>query len=650
MEAELAQHYGILRTYLRGGNAHPPRPNKARDKLLRLSPIQFHELSTDVYDELQRRQALAPTNGRPPPRDRVPPFLQPRPDFHEKRNQARQKLSSLQTPRFRDLSTDVFCELERRFPQFARPETRPPSRGAPRSANGFPPRNHSANPSMSSQASGLGPRYGSGADDYGRPMQRQFQQSTFTPNKSTMVEDEDEFADGPGNYQRSSDAFGLESSLTSPRSNRDTSATSQSINSKTGQYQIASLEAEIGELREQLNVKDDQLEQLHANGSAEQQEVQQDLERKLQAAETQNKRMRDELERAQQDHAATQRDLRSEIGNLKLAQETSQAGPEVQCENNELRIQLAQQDAMIEDVRSQARVYLDEMRAMASNGGGDSAAEERLQADVARLQQESDNWRSKYVRARTLMRGMRASSMGPAFGNTDIAQHARDVALYEDSGLIKDLHITGFQVAIDELLRVARANATGVLDQMKTVVIAVRSITVDIDSATPLLKDEETVKMRNKLKSKVSATANNLITASRNYAQSQGMSPVSLLDAAASHLTASVIDLVRAVKIRPTTPGDEDDRENETMEPVQPNGYFNLAESLRRRSAVDSVYSAISTPDAANGGFRPGFQTHRRSNSGYANGHRTTSRNGLGIKHTTGLDEEEAALQDLQVS
>jgi hypothetical protein len=650
MEAELAQHYTILRTYLRGGNAHPPRANKARDKLLRLSPIQFHELSTDVYDELQRRQALGPPNGRPPPRDRVPPFLQPRPDFHEKRNQARQKLSSLQTPRFKDLSTDVFCELERRFPQFARPETRPPSRGGPRGPNGFPARKHSANPSMSSQASGLGPRYGSG-DDYGRPMQRQFQQSTFTPNKSTMVEDEDELVGVDPGYERSSDAFGLESALTSPRSNRDTSATSQSIGSKTGHYQIASLEAEMNDLKEQLALKDEQLSQAQSSSSAEQRELQEDLERRLSKADELNKSMKNELDRIQQSQASIERTLRSEIEDLKRAQKENSTGPEVQRENEEMKRQLQQQHDIIEDVRKQATIYLDEMRSMAEHGGGDLAAEERLQADVARLQNEADDWKAKYIRARTLMRGMRASSMGQTFANTNVQQNARDGGLYENNGLVKDVHITSFQVAIDELLRVARNDCMAVLDQMKTVVLAVRSITTDIEAATPSLKDEDATKKRAKLKSKVSATANNLITASKNYAQAQGLSPVSLLDAAASHLTASIVDLVRNVKIRPTTNGDADDEANETMEPVQTNGYFNVAETLRRRSEVDSIYSAISTPTDANG-FRPvSRKSHSRSNSGYVNGRgRAASRTGLGIKNDTGLGPEDAALEDLKVS
>lgn len=648
MEAELAQHYTVLRAYLRGGNAHPPRPNKARDKLLRLSPIQFHELSTDVFDELQRRQALAPVNGRPPPRNRVPPFLQPRQDFHEKRNQARQKLSSLQTPRFRDLSTDVFCELERRFPQFARPDARPQSRGGPRGPNGMPPRNHSSNASISSNNNGP-PPHGQSADDFGRPMQRQFQSNTITPNKSTMVEDEDEMAGVDSRYERSSDAFGLESALTSPRSDRDTSATSHSLSSKTGQFQMASLEAEISDLKEQLRAKDEQIQQ--SQSSAEQRELQQDLEEKLRGAEDLNRTMQAELDRIHQDQASVERDLRAELSAAKQAGGSSQMPPEVAHENEQLREQLREQQDIIEDVRKQARLYLDEMRSMADSGSGNFEREEKLQANVFRLEEELKEWKSKYVRTKTQLRSMRASSLGLSISRTDMLQHARDGALYDEAGVVKDVHVTRFQISIDELLRVARQDPAGVLEHMKTVVMAVRSITTDIEGTTPSLKDEEAMKKRTKMKSKVSATANNVITASKNYAAAGGLSPVSLLDAAASHLTAAVVDLVRTVKIKPTPPGELDDDDEVTLEPVQENGYFNIADSLRRRSAVDSIYSAISTPEDTNGAGRPGSSNHRRSNSAYKNGSGLNGvSNGLGIKAGLGLGQEDAELEDLKVS
>jgi hypothetical protein len=46
------------------------------------------------------------------------PFLPLRDDFHPKRNQARQKLATLPTTRFEDLSSDVYYELARRYPEF----------------------------------------------------------------------------------------------------------------------------------------------------------------------------------------------------------------------------------------------------------------------------------------------------------------------------------------------------------------------------------------------------------------------------------------------------------------------------------------------------------------------------------------------------
>lgn len=50
------------------------------------------------------------------------PYLSVRNDFHPKRNQARQKLATLPLQRFRDLASDVYYELERRYPEFGEDE------------------------------------------------------------------------------------------------------------------------------------------------------------------------------------------------------------------------------------------------------------------------------------------------------------------------------------------------------------------------------------------------------------------------------------------------------------------------------------------------------------------------------------------------
>jgi Spa2 homology domain (SHD) of GIT len=248
-EASLSEHYQSLKRYLAAslrdekGN---PRPNKARDKLLRLSPVQFQELSTDVFDELLRRQAAArrgPDGGLP--NGGPPQYLLPKDEFHPKRNQARQKLSTLPPARFRDLATDVFYELERRFPHFAgedmpRPSSaasmrgppsrigtpadgfRPGSRGGPRirrpseasimssvsTMSAYPPRGESRSASRSGVPMNGMSSPGLPPNDYGRPLPKTFQSNTIVPNKSTMVEDDDDPTGGEDNDDE--DAFGLE--------------------------------------------------------------------------------------------------------------------------------------------------------------------------------------------------------------------------------------------------------------------------------------------------------------------------------------------------------------------------------------------------------------------------------------------------------
>lgn len=240
-EGVLSEHYVALKRYLAAslrdekGN---PRPNRARDKLLRLSPVQFQELSTDVFDELLRRQQSGrrtPNGGTP--EGGPPPFLLPKDSFHPKRNQARQKLSTLPPPRFRDLATDVFYELERRFPRFAggdisrmgspasvrgppsrngngtpvngmRPQMRRPSDASSIATSAYGMRSESRNGPRPMNGGGIPPSPGIPPGDFGRPQPKTFQSNTLVPNKSTMVEDDE--TGGEDNDEDDGDAFGLE--------------------------------------------------------------------------------------------------------------------------------------------------------------------------------------------------------------------------------------------------------------------------------------------------------------------------------------------------------------------------------------------------------------------------------------------------------
>lgn len=222
LEAQLADHHRVLKDYLatslREDQTYMPH-NRARDKLLRLSAIQFQELSTDVYDELLRREDERAARGPNGSGQSIPRFLLPKNNFHPKRNQARQKLSTLASKKFRELATDVLFELERRFPRFTgadrvanRGGSRPPTGGS----MGPPPPFGPHGMRRPSNASSVGPYSpgildGRNTPNFGDPMgrpppgARPFQSNTMVPNKSTMVEDEDDHSgeDDPYDLDRS---------------------------------------------------------------------------------------------------------------------------------------------------------------------------------------------------------------------------------------------------------------------------------------------------------------------------------------------------------------------------------------------------------------------------------------------------------------
>jgi hypothetical protein len=62
--------------------------------------------------------SFVPTLVFEPSQNKKVPFLPFEDDFDPKRNQARQKLSTLPTHRFQDLSSDIYYELARRYPEF----------------------------------------------------------------------------------------------------------------------------------------------------------------------------------------------------------------------------------------------------------------------------------------------------------------------------------------------------------------------------------------------------------------------------------------------------------------------------------------------------------------------------------------------------
>lgn len=105
------QYYKEIQNYfdLNISNPHESEleKNDSRSKLAALTETQLLELSSDVHDELQRRESIKNAND-------VESGLEPIDTFHEKRNIARKKLSLLPNERFDDLLGNIIQEIERR--------------------------------------------------------------------------------------------------------------------------------------------------------------------------------------------------------------------------------------------------------------------------------------------------------------------------------------------------------------------------------------------------------------------------------------------------------------------------------------------------------------------------------------------------------
>ena len=262
--------------------------------------------------------------------------------------------------------------------------------------------------------------------------------------------------------------------------------------------------------------------------------------------------------------------------------------------HQDLRTQLLRQEKVTGEVKQEATDFLNQMKVLSERSGQSLEREERLVHQVHVLEKELHEWKSRYARVRAQVGTLRASSMANTVPQPDTGAAAKDKAFISEDGLVRDIHVTKFQIAIDELLHSARGSEPdAVLIQVKSVVVAVRNLTLDIGDTQS--SKNEAIQQRHRLKMKLSATANNLITAAKNFALSKGLSPVSLLDAAASHVSAAVVELVGFVKVRPTPAGELEEDDQYTPIADSPADYYGNIRS--RSSAADgSIYSAMSSP------------------------------------------------------
>jgi hypothetical protein len=129
---------------------------------------------------------------------------------------------------------------------------------------------------------------------------------------------------------------------------------------------------------------------------------------------------------------------------------------------------------------------------------------------------------------------------------------------------------------------------------MKEVVMAISEISEDVKAfeRKPNFAVDQT--RLESLKHQSSSTLNNLMSAARSHATSSGLSPISLIDAAAGHVSANVVDLIKLLKIRRTVKtsgsGNTEGRRS----------FSEMNEARRRSSGAVQALKGVSTEQSSN--------------------------------------------------
>ncbi|KZS88925.1 hypothetical protein SISNIDRAFT_552392 [Sistotremastrum niveocremeum HHB9708] len=642
--------------------------SNAREKLTRLTLQQFQELSTDVYDELVRRNGNSSKN--------EVPFLPVREDFHPKRNQARQKLATLPKPRFKDLSSDVYYELGRRYPEFKEPELpetpaspgstyddtsspataaqttpeeisfsstfrRKPSQDGPSTSTPYrrpsveSQKERTGRPSLesnpSSSYSGTTRRPSRGGSD-APALPSTAKSGVIIPNKSTIAEEDPievpfgngsnggadtsgaKDTDGERDLERESDSdFGP--SPKSPEPVGLNALTGRVLGNSTNQPSSLPIEDSDtggGATRSgdeyfdkmsfgRTSVASDRSAPLSRNPSRvgrdresalaekDREDLKKEyeykiatLQKKANGSEERVRMMEEELNTLRgkaEEHVNAMRELEKELEELRSSKEQERAAYEEEksqevkalterCEQLEDQLQnsaLNSNDDLVDQLRANLEGLISELNDLSarneellSNQDEDAMIKQSLESQVK-------EYKRKYEQAKTELRGLKATSQ--LFLQAPKSEDSQQLPISSNGGVL-DIHLTAFQSAIDSLLTVGRSNTPAkVLDPMKSVVVAASAIIDDVRAFERHPRRDVDLEAVKDLRDRAEATLSNLVIASKTHAQSYGLSPVSLLDAAASHVSSTVVEIAKCIFIRRSTKSEQDQYVNGTMSP-----------------------------------------------------------------------------------
>ena len=205
-----------------------------------------------------------------------------------------------------------------------------------------------------------------------------------------------------------------------------------------------------------------------------------------------------------------------------------------------------------EELKSQVIKLIEEVKNLGEREEARFLAEERTRDYIHSLESQLRDMRDKLGIVKSEVdRFKRSSGLQPPLPDNSINNQA--TINVNEYGGIRFENLTGLQNAIDDLIVTGRSSSPSfVLNVMKPIVGYVTAIQTDVENWLNSNNDqnrEENGRL-NVLKERMIATLDNLMTATRNHAMGGGLSPISLLDAAASHVAVSAIEIAKLIGLK----------------------------------------------------------------------------------------------------
>ncbi|KAL0096863.1 hypothetical protein J3Q64DRAFT_1630293 [Phycomyces blakesleeanus] len=212
---------------------------------------------------------------------------------------------------------------------------------------------------------------------------------------------------------------------------------------------------------------------------------------------------------------------------------------------NRLEREYNSQQEAVRQVKKDTQRLITDLKSLSSKTAILDQEKLQLEQQLRIAKEEAKMWQTKYENTNQEINYLKGISPTSETFKNDIRKE--NFLQPTREGIISQDSIMSYQTAINELLETARSSKpSGVLITMKTIIMISKRISENVEAFETSPQFSTTMAPRlHELKVSFSTTLTQLLASAKGHAMGMGMSPVSLLDASAGHLTAVIVEMTK---------------------------------------------------------------------------------------------------------